>query len=250
MAVRAGMLFLAALLAVACLRAVAPDLPQSGQRVVVAAAVALLAPMLWPGLAATPLLTALRVLLWSAVAVFGVVCAALLGPWLYGFAAPGFEPVFLTGALLLALLLWVHTLVALLEAHWRSGARSPEAAREMAAGTVALLLALWAALPLWLGPWAELLSHEHEWVVDAVIGASPLTHLAVASGNDLLRNPWLYQHSNLAALPFSYPVLAGLVWFYAAASAVLALTALAWLHRAGSLSGSLSGSLHIKEKTR
>ena len=29
---------------------------------------------------------------------------------------------------------------------------------------------------------------------------SPLTHLAVASGNDLLRNQWFYQHSNLASL--------------------------------------------------
>ena len=236
------MLFVAALLTGVALRAAAPDVPASGQRVVVAAAVSLLAPLLWPGLAATPVASALRVLLWSALAVSAVVCTALLSPWLQGLAAPGLEPVFATGALLLALLLMLHTLVALLETHWRSGARPPAAAREMAGRTVALLLALWAAVPLWLGPLTELLLHDHEGVVDAVIGASPLTHLAVASGNDLLRNQWLYQHSNLAALPFSYPGLAGLAWFYASASAVSALAALAWLHRAGSLS--------IKEKTR
>ena len=204
-AARGVMLFLAVLLTGVALRAAAPDVPASGQRVVVAAAVALLAPLLWPGSAATPVATALRVLLWSALAVLAVVCTALLAPWLQGLAAPDFEPVFATGALLLALLLMLHTLVALLEGHWRSPARPPEAAREMAGCTVALLLALWAAVPLWLGPLAELLSRDHEGAVDAVIGASPLTHLAVASGNDLLRNQWLYQHSNLAALPFSYP---------------------------------------------
>ena len=242
MAVRAAMLLLVALAAMFALRAFSLDLSQSSQRVVVAAAVALLAPLLWPGIAATPVATALRVLLWSALAVLAVVCTALLAPWLQGLAAPDFEPVFATGALLLALLLMLHTLVALLEGYWRSPARPPEAAREMAGRTVALLLALWAAVPLWLGPLAELLSRDYEGAVDAVIGASPLTHLAVASGNDLLRNQWLYQHSNLAALPFSYPGLAGLAWFYASASAVLALAALAWLHRTGSLS--------IKEKTR
>lgn len=48
----------------------------------------------------------------------------------------------------------------------------------------------------------------------------------MASGNDLLRNAWLYQHSNLAGLQFDYPGLAGLAWFYAALLlGMLALTA-------------------------
>ncbi len=242
MVVRAGMLCLLALAAMFGLRVFSPDLSQSGQRVVVAAAVALLAPMLWPGIAGTSVATALRVLFWSVLAVLAAAGTMLLAPWMQGLAAPGFEPVFATAALLLALLLMLHALVALLEGRWRNPARPPEAAREMAGRAVALLLALWAAVPLWLGPLAELLSRDHEGAVDAVIGASPLTHLAVASGNDLLRNPWLYQHSNLAALPFSYPGLAALVWFYATASTVLALAALAWLRR--------SSSLSIKEKTR
>ena len=98
----------------------------------------------------------------------------------------------------------------------------------MAGRTVVIALALLGAMPLWLGPAAELLSGQHPWTIDAVIGLSPLTHLAVASGNDLLRNQWLYEHSNLAALQFSYPVLTELAWFYAMVSLMLALTALAF----------------------
>jgi len=62
---------------------------------------------------------------------------------------------------------------------------------------------------------------------------SPLTHLAVASGNDLLRNPWFYQHSNLAALQFSYPSLAELILSYGLAFLALALIPLAsrWTRR-------------------
>ena len=70
----------------------------------------------------------------------------------------------------------------------------------MAGRTVALVLALLGSLPLWLGPAGELLSGRQPWIIDAIVGMSPLTHLAVASDNDLLRNEWLYQHSNLAAL--------------------------------------------------
>ena len=99
----------------------------------------------------------------------------------------------------------------------------------MAGRTAALVLALLGSLPLWLGPVAELLSARHAWVIDAIVGMSPLTHLAVASGNDLLRNEWLYQHSNLAALQFSYPGLAHLAWSYASVCSMLALVALAFL---------------------
>ena len=83
------------------------------------------------------------------------------------------------------------------------------------------------SLPLWFGPAGELLAGRHPWIIDAVIGISPLTHLAVASGNDLLRNPWFYQHSNLAALQFSYPSLAELILSYASVSLALALIPLA-----------------------
>jgi hypothetical protein len=60
---------------------------------------------------------------------------------------------------------------------------------------------------------------------------SPLSHLAAASDNDLLRNQWLYQHSNLAALPVSYPGLTELAWAYGAACLLLTLITLAFQFR-------------------
>ena len=82
-------------------------------------------------------------------------------------------------------------------------------------------------MPLWLGPAAELLASRLPWIVNAALGVSPLTHLAVASGNDLLRNAWFYQHANLAALQFSYPGLAEITLSYATVALTLALVPLA-----------------------
>jgi hypothetical protein len=92
---------------------------------------------------------------------------------------------------------------------------------------VAIVVALLGSAPLWLGPAAELLARRQAWLIDAVIGVSPLTHLAVASDNDLLRNPWFYQHANLAALQFSYPGLSDIILFYGMVALTLALVALA-----------------------
>lgn len=70
-----------------------------------------------------------------------------------------------------------------------------------------------------------MLSARHAQAIDTVLGLSPLTHLAVASGNDLLRNPWLYQHSNLSGLQFEYPTLTSLAWFYVALCLLLGVLA-------------------------
>jgi hypothetical protein len=107
----------------------------------------------------------------------------------------------------------------------------------MAGRVGAIVLALLGSVPLWLGPAAELLARRHAWIIDAVVGVSPLTHLAVASGNDLLRNPWFYQHSNLAALRFSYPSLTTLMATYIAIALALVLVPLAaprWGRRSAS----------------
>ena len=111
--------------------------------------------------------------------------------------------------MLMLILLVTHALAAGLEGHWRGQSADAERPARWPAAAAAIVLALLGSVPLWLGPAGELLARRHPWIIDAVIGVSPLTHLAVASGNDLLRNPWFYQHSNLAALQFSYPSLAG-----------------------------------------
>ena len=100
-------------------------------------------------------------------------------------------------------------------------------ARELAGRAVASALAALGTLPFWLGPAAESLSARHPGIIDVLVALSPVTHLAVASGNDLLHNPWLYEHSNLAVLPVSYPGLGTLAMGYASACAVLAIAVLA-----------------------
>ena len=127
--------------------------------------------------------------------------------------------------MLLLILLVTSSAAARLE-RFLGKSRSAECSRETAGRTTTIALALLGALPLWLGPAAELLASREPWLVDALIGASPLTHLAVASGNDLLRNPWFYQHANLAALRFSYPGLTEIALLYGALAVTLALVSL------------------------
>jgi hypothetical protein len=225
-AARWGMLVVATWLVAAAFGTRSAELQPSGLRLVVTAVIALLAPLFWAGCAATPARTALRIAGWSAAAV-GLAAVALQLP-----SHPGqpFASTLGPCAMLLLILLVTHSVAAAIEWRLRGPAGDAHGARAMAGGTAALLLAALGALPLWLGPAAELLSGRYEGVIDAVIGISPLTHLAVASGNDLLRNPWLYQHSNLAALQFSYPELAGLAWSYG--TLLLGFAALAyWLAR-------------------
>jgi hypothetical protein len=221
-AARWALLAVAAALMLAALGATASELPPSALRVLVAAVVALLAPLSWPGIAGTPARTALRVAAWSAASsVLAAIAMRLLGP-----ATQPWMRIIETGAMLMLILLLTHTVAAALESWWRGAAADAPGAREFAGRSAALGLALLGALPLWLGPASELLSRREPWLIDAVLGASPLTHLAVASGNDLLRNQWFYQHSNLAALPFAYPGPTELAWGYASAALALGLIAL------------------------
>jgi hypothetical protein len=216
------MLFLAALPILAALGATAPDQQPSSLRLLVTAVVGLLAPLFWPGAAATPHRTALRIVVWSA-AVAGLAALLLLA---LGTPARPIAHTLAICTMLMAILVVAHALLVGIESALRARALSAPAAREIAGGGCALVLALLGSLPLWLGPAGELLSARHAWVIDAVVGASPLTHLAVAGDNDLLRNEWLYQHSNLAVLQFSYPGQAELAWSYASVCLLLALLVL------------------------
>lgn len=225
MAARWGMLAVVALLILATFGATADDVPPSALRVAVTAIVGLLAPLFWPGIGAAPARTVLRIVGWSAAAAG--LAAALLR--LLGTPAQPFDRIFGVCGMLMLVLLLAHAAVAWLERRWSGGSGGSKASesREMAGRTVATALALLGTLPLWLGPAGELASRRYAWAIDAVIGLSPLTHLAVAGGNDLLRIQWFYQHSNLAGLQFSYPALAGVAWFYTVALLLLVLGALA-----------------------
>ena len=225
-AARWGMLLLASLSMLAALGAFTPDVQPSALRTMVTAVVGMLAPLFWPGAGPTVARTAGLVVAWSAASAG---TAAML---LQGLGHPG-QPLARTlgsCAMLMLMLLVVHALVATLDWRWRGQPVNAQSSGEVAGRVGSVWLALLGSLPLWLGPASELLSSRHVWMIDTVVGLSPLTHLAVAAGNDLLRNQWFYQHSNLAALQYAYPGLAELAWGYAAACVLLALIALAF-HR-------------------
>ncbi len=205
----------------------ATDLQPSALRVAVTAIIGLIAPLFWPGNAATPARTALRIAAWSAAAA----CLAAIALRIAGNAGQPFARILAACGMLLLILLVTHAAAAGLEGRLRGRSENAETAREMAGRAAALALALVGSLPLWLGPACELLAPRHPWIIDAAIGISPLTHLAIASGNDLLRNQWLYQHSNLAALQFSYPGMTDLAVAYASVLSLLVLFPLASLRR-------------------
>lgn len=201
----------------------ATALQPSALRLAVTAIVGLLAPLVWPGAGATAARTALRVGVWSlAAAVLAAVALRLAG----GRTQP-FSEIAPACGMLSLLLVVTHAIAAALEARWRRREPDAEGDRERAGRAAATGLALLGSAPLWLGPAAEQLAPRQPWIVDAAVGASPLTHLAVASGNDLLRNAWFYQHANLAALRFSYPSPTGIILSYAAVLLLLALASLA-----------------------
>lgn len=218
------MLLVSALLVLGAVGATGSDMAPSALRLTATAVVGLFAPLFWPGIAASPAGTAVRVLAWSAVAA--VLAAIALG--MVGHSLRSVEPILASCGMLMLILSLAHTLAAVLEAQFDRRSGDAGGARERAGRMVTILLALLGSLPLWLGPAGDLFSGRHAWAIDAILGASPLTHLAVASSNDLLRNQWLYQHSNLAALQFAYPGLPKLIGSYAAACSLLALAALSW----------------------
>ncbi len=168
----------------------------------------------------TAIRTVLRVAGWSLAAT----CVAAIALRFTGNGQTFARTLPVCGMLLLILLV-TSSAAARLE-RFLGKSRNAECSRETAGRTTTIALALLGALPLWLGPAAELLASREPWLVDALIGASPLTHLAVASGNDLLRNPWFYQHANLAALRFSYPGLTEIALLYGTLAVTLALVSL------------------------
>lgn len=113
----------------------------------------------------------------------------------------------------------------------RCGAVADAAAAEWGRWMVAAALWLLAAAPLWLGPLADLRAREGTAVAEAIVAASPLVHLGLAAGQDVLRTQWFYANSSLGSLQFDYPSLASVALGYACAAAVLALLAVGFARR-------------------
>jgi hypothetical protein len=221
-------MLVATLITLAALGASDADLQPSALRLMVSCVVALLTPLFWPGIAATQKGTALRVLGWSLAAT--VLAALALAA--FGTNRQSLPRVLEVCAMLLIVLVGANAAAAFLESRWLGSSIGAPVSREMAGRSAALALAFLGSLPLWLGPAAETLSSQHEWTIDATLSVSPLVHLAVASGNDLMRNQWFYEHSNLASLQFEYPRLDVIAWSYTLVLLALGISAMTfWRNR-------------------
>ena len=96
------------------------------------------------------------------------------------------------------------------------------AAREWARWLAAAMLWLLATAPLWLGPLAALGAEAGPDRSSAIVAASPLVHLGVAAGQDLLRTQWWYAHTSFGSLQFDYPSLTAIALVYVATALALA----------------------------
>ena len=183
----------------------------SSRRLMVVGLLATLAPLFWsagPG-------GALRVLGW-ALGV-GTIAATLLA----AFQIPGVEAGAAACLQLSLLMIAAHAIAEVAEA---LGARMLGRRCALPGTAIALVLVLVAALPLWLGPAAELSLADRPGFVEVVVAVSPLTHLALASGNDLFHQPWLYQYANLATFRFDYPPVGSVLGAYAVVAGLLLAT--------------------------
>jgi hypothetical protein len=208
-----------ALLLLAALGASDADLQASARIVLVTAVVGVLAPLFWPGRAGTVRATTVRIVGWSLASAALAAAVAVLS----GLGVERLPHAATALALLFLALVAVHALAATVEGLLQRRGAGSEAARDNAAWIATAALVTLGAAPLWLGPTAELAIADRARAVNAVVAVSPLTHLAVASGNDLLRNQWFYQHSNLAGLRFDYPRLTPVMTAYGLLAAVLLL---------------------------
>jgi hypothetical protein len=215
---RLAMLCIAATALLAAFGGLGSDGQPAALRVGVAAVVGLLAPLFWIGTAPAPRTFAARAApIVESLALAGL--AALMMAAL-GRGHQNLIAVVWVCAVLWAVLLLTRSLAGLLQGLWLRLDDDPAAARWGADIGASAVLALLGSAPLWLGPAAERLSLRVDGAIDGVLAASPLTHLAVASGLDLLRQEWLYQNSNLASLPTDHPAPVHLVAFYGVACVI------------------------------
>ena len=199
------------------------DMQGSAQRVLITAVLALTAPLFWPGRRSSTGRTAMTIIAWSCL----VTSIAALLLVVFSRVAPSIELVTRVCGVLLLITVVTHAIVVAVETLVASTSSSEKDSREIGGRLATFALALFGLLPVWCGPAAQLVTRSYPGLIDAIIALSPLTHLAVASGNDLLRNQWFYQHSTLSGLQFSYPNLTTIFAGYiAVAVTFLALPAI------------------------
>ena len=146
-------------------------------------------------------------LLWAAMAASGFL-VLLLMPDVH--AAPGLGFRLAGGVLVLVLLITsLHSLI-----------RSHTSSRTVSSMWLVLLIGLFFAAPLYLGPVAELASGRRI-IVDSIIFASPISYFSAIADYDYLRSDWFYRHTPFGGLRFSYPAPGLMTIGYLVAAAAL-----------------------------
>jgi hypothetical protein len=84
-----------------------------------------------------------------------------------------------------------------------------------AVGWTLFLLTLLCATPLWVLP-VDRPEAPGPLVLNALVAINPLTHLAVMTGTDFLRQDFFYRHSALGSLRYAYPTPSAVVTGYLA----------------------------------
>ena len=206
---------------VSVLGAGAGGLPATGSALASIAVPVLLAPLFWPRETARlrEFLDCVIAPILAASLLAGAFAVARIGSMPAGSLAS-------TLAVALGILVVAYLCMAAVDGALRRLGADEGPAREASVWCVVAILWLSAAAPLWLGPIADLWARVEPGAPSAILAASPLVHLAVASGYDLLRSQWFYGHSSLGALQVEYPRVAALLLCYAALGAVLALLAI------------------------
>ena len=85
-------------------------------------------------------------------------------------------------------------------------------------------IAMFTSIPLWLGSIAEI-TGNHLVTTNLIVGANPLTALAVSLEFDYLRTNWFYQHSVLGSLRYEYYSWSSYVFILISLTTALAIRA-------------------------
>jgi hypothetical protein len=87
---------------------------------------------------------------------------------------------------------------------------------------ITVLIGATVASPLYL----SLAAGDSQWLIDAVITASPVSYLAVLAEYDYLKSAWFYQNTPFGGLRYDYPSGWTITFCYSTAIVVLAVTSI------------------------
>lgn len=215
----------AALIVTLALLLPATSMPPSGAVLMTTAVPTLLAPLFWSG--GTDPQRDLR----RSICSWAIVVLLLAGiAWLALGIQLALAPLGLAVLVALGILVVAHQSTWVLAAALHAMGIDASTALDRSSWIVTAVLWLTASTPLWLGPVADLSARQAPMAPTVILACSPLAHLAVAAGNDVLRGEWFYGHSSLGSLQVDYPRIGTLLVAYVLLAAALHLL-LAYLRR-------------------